>query len=40
MWTAWPALPPPDHSFYERLAVILKNSGYLPTPGRYDSLKK
>lgn len=34
------SVTPSDPSFYERLAVILKNSGYLPTPGRYDGLKK
>lgn len=34
------SVTPADPVFYERLASILKNSGYLPSPGRYDSLKK
>ncbi len=34
------SVTPADPSFYERLAHILKNNGYLPSPGRYDSLNK
>lgn len=34
------SVTPVDPAFYDRLAVILKNNGYLPSPGRYDSLNK
>ncbi len=34
------SVTPADPSFYERLAHILKNDGYLPSPGRYDNLNK
>jgi uncharacterized peroxidase-related enzyme len=34
------SVTPDDPSFYESLARILKNNGYMPSPGRYDSLKK
>lgn len=33
------SVTPSDPSFYESLAIILKDKGYLPSPGRYDSLK-
>ena len=31
---------PKDQGFYDRLGHILVDKGYLPSPGRYDSLKK
>lgn len=32
------SVTPADPAFYERLATILKNSGYLPSPNRYATL--
>ncbi|HVY75675.1 MAG TPA: carboxymuconolactone decarboxylase family protein [Puia sp.] len=34
------SVTPDDPGFYDRLAVILRDKGYLPSPGRYDSLKQ
>jgi uncharacterized peroxidase-related enzyme len=34
------SVTPSDPSFYERLAVILRDKGYLPSPDRYDSLQE
>ena len=34
------SVTPVDSAFYERLASILVNNGYLPSPNRYDSIKK
>jgi uncharacterized peroxidase-related enzyme len=33
------SVTPQEPAFYERLALILRDKGYLPSPGRYDSLK-